>query len=100
MTSLGIEYFLFDKSNAYRHEKIRPKMYESAYQVILIGPMFIAIGLKFIFDILLQASVLKQGVSSLLLIHNKCSHTALIKARTKIKNDILFLNFIIILFFL
>ena len=30
-----------------------PKMYESAYQVILIGPIFIATGLKFIFVMLL-----------------------------------------------
>jgi hypothetical protein len=44
----------------------------------------------FIFDILFQASVLKQGVSTLLQIHNKCSHTALIKARSKIKNDIFY----------
>lgn len=44
----------------------------------------------FIFDILFQASVLKQGVSTLLQIHNKCSPTALIKARSKIKNDIFY----------
>ena len=53
ITSQGIEYFLFVKNNAYRQEKIRPKTYDSAYQVILIGPIFIATGLKFIFDILL-----------------------------------------------